>query len=267
MNGILSDFSASALTTAIKTNLFDWYRYWGRSPNIDCKTGRHLTWSLTGIPFAFLNAVFDTQLPSEGGDKIIADTLAYFRSRSVTHLSWYVEPGTEMLELGRLLSSHSLTYDEGMPGMAVDLALSEQPTPPGSKIVPVKNREMLQVWGHTLWLGYQMSIPGEDICFELFASLGFELPLQSYIAYLDGQPVATSQLFLSAGVAGIYCVAVLPEARRQGIGAAITLAPLLDARTLGYRIGILQSSPMGYPVYRRLGFQEYCKLNRYVWKV
>jgi predicted GNAT family acetyltransferase len=51
--------------------------------------------------------------------------------------------------------------------------------------------------------------------------------------------------------------------RGQGIGAAITLAPLLEARRLGYRIGALTASAMGYPVYVRLGFQEMCRIPVY----
>jgi GNAT superfamily N-acetyltransferase len=77
-----------------------------------------------------------------------------------------------------------------------------------------------------------------------------------YLGWWQGAPVATTSLFLSAEVAGVYFVFTLPEARRQGIGAAITLAALQEARQLGYNIGVLGSSVMGYPVYRRLGFQQ-----------
>jgi predicted acetyltransferase len=65
-------------------------------------------------------------------------------------------------------------------------------------------------------------------------------------------------------VAGIYCVATTPEARGKGIGAEMTLVPLLEARAMGYKIGILQSSKMGEGVYRRLGFGEYGRLASYV---
>ncbi len=67
------------------------------------------------------------------------------------------------------------------------------------------------------------------------------------------------------GVAGIYNVATVEEARGKGIGAAMTYAPLLEARELGYKIAVLQSSSMGYGVYKKLGFEEYCRLPGFVW--
>jgi predicted acetyltransferase len=61
-------------------------------------------------------------------------------------------------------------------------------------------------------------------------------------------------------------VGTVPEARRQGFGAAVTLAALRDARALGYRVGILHSSAMGFPVYQRLGFRELCRMSKFEWQ-
>jgi predicted acetyltransferase len=72
-------------------------------------------------------------------------------------------------------------------------------------------------------------------------------------------------VFLGAGVAGVQFVATLPEARGQGLGAAMTLAPLRAARDLGYQAGILQSSEVGYKVYLRLGFVKVCEVDNFYW--
>jgi len=96
--------------------------------------------------------------------------------------------------------------------------------------------------------------------------LGAQLALQRYVAFLDGRPVDMSALFLGAGVAGVYEVATAKDARRQGSGAAATLAPLRRARELGYRIGVLQASALGTGVYARLGFQQVCSFSLYAWE-
>jgi ribosomal protein S18 acetylase RimI-like enzyme len=80
---------------------------------------------------------------------------------------------------------------------------------------------------------------------------------------LHGKPVATSTLFYGGGAAGIYDVATLPELRGKGLGAALTLQPLLDARSQGYRIGVLQSSEMGFNVYKKLGFRHLCQIENF----
>jgi predicted acetyltransferase len=85
--------------------------------------------------------------------------------------------------------------------------------------------------------------------------------MRNYIGWLNGKAVATCCLFLGGGAAGIYSVSTLPEARGRGIGAALTVKPLQDAREMGYRIGVLQSSDMGYSVYKRLGFQHLCQIE------
>jgi predicted acetyltransferase len=55
---------------------------------------------------------------------------------------------------------------------------------------------------------------------------------------------------------GIYAVATLPSHRRRGQARALTEASLTDAVSAGCRESCLQASPMGLPVYRRIGFRR-----------
>ncbi len=265
MSDILHDLSTPALVAAIKANPIEWRRTLGRSPKAEFYDSPGVTWLLTGLPTPSLNTVLLAQVKPEDVDEIIDRTRAHFESRGVTTVSWWIQPGTQPADLGVHLVDHGLTYREGAPGMAADLLeLNEDlPTPPGLAIEPVLDTGALKQWAYVSVLGFGLRETIVAPWFDLFAALGFDPPLRNYLATLDGEPVATSQLLLGAGVAGIYVVATLPDARRQGIGAAISLAPLRDARAMGYRIGILHASPLGEGVYRRLGFQEYCRMSHY----
>lgn len=181
--------------------------------------------------------------------------------------SWWAEPGTQPADLGEHLVAQGFTYNEGPPGMAADLSARSEDliAPPELEIMQVKDAATLKQWVDTVMTGFGLPESSGSAFFDLFAGLGFDLPLRNYIGRMNGEPVATAEVFLGAGVAGIYGVATVPEARGQGIGAALTLAPLREARAMGYRIGILHSSPMGLAMYGRLGFREYCKMSHYLW--
>jgi hypothetical protein len=43
----------------------------------------------------------------------------------------------------------------------------------------------------------------------------------------------------------------------------MTLAVAYAEHKEGYHVGVLFATPAGYGVYRRLGFQEYCRLDVY----
>jgi hypothetical protein len=51
-----------------------------------------------------------------------------------------------------------------------------------------------------------------------------------------------------------------------GRARAATVAALREARRLGYGLGVLGSSGMGYGLDRRLGFEERCRIGLYEWQ-
>jgi len=270
MQNILSELSAEkSVKTAIKANWEDYHYCLGRSPNVELSIGRYLTWLMTNLPDHFMNLVVCTKLPPDGADELVENTLAHFRSMNIRKLSWLAHDGVPSVEINRVLLGHGLTFKESFATeMAVDLSVlpEELPAHPGLRIVPVVDGNALRQWIHVASIGFRISEKFEKVWYDFFVDTVFDGQFQTYLALLNGKPVGTSQLFLSEGVAGIYNVTCIPEVRGQGIGSAITLAPLLKARELGYRIGILQASQRGYGVYRRLGFQDFGELSLYLWE-
>jgi GNAT superfamily N-acetyltransferase len=84
-----------------------------------------------------------------------------------------------------------------------------------------------------------------------------------FVARDAGRPVAASMVCVSEGIAIVGWVGTVPEHRRRGIGAAVTRAATIAGFELGARAVALQASPMGHPVYARMGFRT---VGRYrVW--
>lgn len=77
---------------------------------------------------------------------------------------------------------------------------------------------------------------------------------QGFLARRDGVPVAAAVLYLAHGVGGVGWVATRPAHARRGYGAAITWAVVAAGFARGAAFMSLQASPMGAPIYRRLGF-------------
>lgn len=268
MNEILTDLSESTLAKATKANLYTFFRYLSRSSQMQFYEGPSFIRWHTAVPHPWFNGVLSAQPASANEEKIIQENLPYFKAHHVPIFAWWLEPQLPVAAWADQLLSQGFGYDANTPGMAVDLAtlLPSVPHPNGLLIRPVDNLEALQTWTSIFIKGYQIPEAFLPPLFELLAGLGLDLPIRHYLGYLHNQPVATASLFLGAGVAGIYYVATLAEARGQGIDAALTLKPLHEAHQMGYHAAVLQSSEMGYRVYQGLGFRKLCVMDHFFWK-
>ena len=265
MNEIMRDMSTASLVKAIEENIFSYLPYNHQWPRATAYEDSVIFWAMTDVPHPLFNCIARAQLPSEKVEKTISDLISEAKKRNVP-LMWWTGPATQPVDLTEYLEKSGFVCVSQVPGMALDLEYlrNDLPKPAGLATYRVEDKESLKQWCQVLGTCFEMSD------FEIEANYDFMHYIdldktRPYLGMVKKQPVATSLLHLGAGVAGIYCVATIPEARRRGIGAWMTYLPLCEAQKIGYSVGIIHSTEMGLGVYRSLGFQEYCKLGQYVW--
>jgi ribosomal protein S18 acetylase RimI-like enzyme len=249
---------------APKENLFAFFRNFANSPAAEVVEEDGLVRWHTQVPHPWFNGVLCRNRPGPDESATIRGTCGYFLSKGVGAITWWLAPGLEAEAWGEPLSQQGFHYDHNTPGMAIDLAeVSPLNLPDGLAIEPVRTPESLKTWISTFIRGYGLPDGIAESYYNLVLDLGYELPMRNYTGFLHGRAVAASTLFLGAGVAGVYSVATLPEARGRGLGTALTMLPLLEAREMGYQVGVLQSSDMGYPIYQKIGFRTTCQIDSY----
>jgi hypothetical protein len=158
--------------------------------------------------------------------------------------------------------------DQGaMPAMAVDIArMAATSLPPGYVSKRIGEGGGARAWSEALAIGYDlpMGLARRFSPEVLGADMAADAQTQYFAIVRDGRTVATSLLHLADGLAGIYCVATVPDERAKGLGAHVTADALRAAHRLGYGVGVLQSSHAGHNVYRGLGFEDLGAVPMYV---
>jgi ribosomal protein S18 acetylase RimI-like enzyme len=267
MEPILQDLSSVNLAAAIKSNFYDSFRRLKSSDQTDYQIGSGFERWHTPISHPWFNGVLASHLSDRDAARLIQDSLAYFKEHGVSAHSWWLDLSAQLDAWQPRLAAFDYKYSHGTPGMAIDLdQLPVSVAHPNTLVIQeIHDMSTFEIWSMVFKQGYELPVSVRDTLISMYVSIGLELPSRYYLGILDGQPVATSRLFLGAGVAGIYNVATLPEARGQGIGGALTLLPLHQARSMGYRAGILHSSEKGYRLYQRLGFEKLCDMDHFLW--
>jgi GNAT superfamily N-acetyltransferase len=228
-----------------------------------------LLWYSWGLPLPLVNGVLRARLAPETVNARIAWVLERARSQRVPIL-WQIGPSMQPAGLGEYLLQHGFTAAGEEPAMGVTLAQlpSALPAPEGVTITRVRDHPSLEHWARIVGAGYGLPADMYEAVLPRLSGM-YQLggdaagPVHHYLASLNGRPVAAASLIKAAGVAGISNVFTIAAERGRGIGTAITLAPLLDARERGYHIGVLQATDMGYSLYARMGFSEQFRYHIY----
>ena len=238
---------------------------YGRAPGCEVHEDRGVTWFATGLQHPLFNGVMTAQLAPRDVDRRIDELVQEFQARGLP-LEWTVGTSTVPRELGAHLEATGLRHVVRVPGMAVPLGeIPEEPPPDGLTVATAESREEIEAAIRIALATFEIPVEFAPRLTDIEMSLPEPHGERAriYLGRLQGRPVASSMLFASAGVAGIYFVGTLAGVRGRGIARTMTAAALREGRDRGYRIGSLQATEMGVPVYRRLGFQAYSEFAIY----
>ena len=220
----------------------------------------------SGLPCDTFNVVCRARFHAQRAQVRIPDAVEYFR-RARRPFSWWVGPADRPDELGAVLVDCGLARADTELAMAADLGglRGSEPPPRELEIRRVRTADDLRDFARVSAANWSPPDAHVRRFYESAAPLLLApgAPQWLYVGYLVGEPVATSELTVGGGVAGLYNISTLEPHRRRGFGTALTLQPLRDALAHGYRTCVLHAAADGVRLYQRVGFQRFGEITEY----
>lgn len=143
-----------------------------------------------------------------------------------------------------------------MPGMALLGDPGTRCEPPGLEIRPAVDDAGRRDYMHVTAAAYATYGSPTEYAEDAFAALESVCAphIQGFVGYLGAEPVAAAAVYVTHGVAGIGWVGTVPAQRGHGYAEAVTWAAIREGFCRGASFANLQASPMGRPIYERMGF-------------
>lgn len=220
------------------------------------------TASGTRWPAGPFNSVIATSAASPDAGKTLADAEAFYGSLG-RGFTVFVRAHLDG-ELGAACDRAGFTRISDPPGMALASPPASLEPAPAVRIRELNTATDLEGFVAVLAAAYtSIGLPAE-VTQKLFsAPARWSAPHLTAFLLLDhDEPAAAAMLHFSHGIAGVYWVGTAPSMRGRGHASAL----MRHVSNLGFQRGagtiVLQATPFGEPVYRKLGYRE---VTRYPW--
>lgn len=250
----------------IEENFFKFSLLLGRCKKGVVYDGDDIKWSYSGLNV--LDRVIYLNITEENVDKYIEEIINKFTAWNAP-LAWFIGTSTKPKNLSQYLEKYNFVNTGDWVGMSKDISsLVNQPDNNEIEIKEVIGESMFNEWGEIICAGFEIHDYFKEDTLKVFSDLidKGDKSLKHYIAYKNSEPVSACTLFSGIeNIAGIYFVATKPEYRGRGIATGLVNYVLNIAKNENYKISVLQATDMGTSVYKKMGYEEYCRFNVYVW--
>jgi ribosomal protein S18 acetylase RimI-like enzyme len=252
-------------TYSIENNLFDFFRTVSRLSKRTFYTDRHISW-VNCAPSPWPCGIFDTNLGTNNIKENIASVKEQIKRRIAPKI-WMTGPSMRPSNLDEQLLKCGFVKQDELTGMALEFPKlkSDFQRTDGLDVQIVTDEKNLRDWAKVVESSlFDSQQTNPSSLYDLMTTVLTCDMVTLFIGYVENWAVASSTLFVSNGIAGIYHVATAPSYRNKGIGRSMTLAPLSQAKEMGARFAVVQATQLGKGLFKSLGFSEYCTLGNFV---
>jgi hypothetical protein len=143
-----------------------------------------------------------------------------------------------------------------MPEMVLPRRAEERPLPDGVELRRLSDSGKAGDYWRVATAAYaSIGFPPEIFAFYENHDGLLADNVAAFVAYMDGAPASIAMTIVSHGVAGVYWVGSVEQARGKGLGWTLTAAATNAGFDLGAEIASLQASPMGESLYATMGYE------------
>ncbi len=243
-----------------------WHLAFTSLPGAEHYQGPEVCWVNTNIDFPMINGAFGADMDAARVDETVERVLSVF-ARARVSMNWMVGPSTRPGDLGRRLAARGLRQEDSLTGMALDLKdFQGQALPPELRVQRVPDEQALAQGLEIFTTCFSFRPEARRAPHEAYRRAGVDGGggWTHYLCFKQGRLLAFCSRLTHGQALAIHNVSVLPGARRQGLATLLVGEVLSRSREEGYQVAVLQSTPMGRPVYLGLGFKIHCMLDFYL---
>jgi len=256
---------ARDLLSLAHRNLHEFARQMGRmsgTGSVVERGGMLFVAGATDFPVGYSNAAMrvDRALPAldafEAADAFFAE-----RGRGYT-LVTHAETDTDLSEAAATRGQEPLLES---PFMTIEHPVAELPKRDDDLRVVTELSEARDLVRVNRQAYVDLGMPAEqtDALFSAPERL-LDPEIHAVVVYLEDRPTSTAMTLSTPQAAGVYWVGTAPGGRQRGLGERCTQVVTNAAFERGARVVALEASPMGFPIYERMGFKTVGRVQWYL---